>query len=278
VTGLDRFRALLLADEALRMELARCDRADRFVEAALAIAGRYDIALAPGDLDPFVNPDPLGLNRPDGVTVASPDWPSPNYLPIRADERIGVEWAHFAGAPLAQPFYTESARRALARPLNQLIRFRTAPDDFVGNARPKESLPPDGFIFHMSRCGSTLVSQMLAALPGTILVSEAAPLDTIVQLGAPEALRAMAPLCRQAQRLARACAAALPPSLSRRALAVPVPRPGPGARLAAAPARRRARAAIRAVRTLWDREWDEPAGARLLRAGVGTDLRRGGRA
>ena len=33
----------------------------------------------------------------------------------------------------------------------------------------------------MSRCGSTLVSQMLAALPSNIVVSEAPPIDAIVQ-------------------------------------------------------------------------------------------------
>jgi hypothetical protein len=47
------------------------------------------------------------------------------------------------------------------------------------NARPH--LQPDGFIFHMSRCGSTLVSQMLAALPSNLVVSEASPIDTVVQ-------------------------------------------------------------------------------------------------
>jgi hypothetical protein len=33
----------------------------------------------------------------------------------------------------------------------------------------------------MSRCGSTLVSQMLAALPSNIVVSEANPIDTVLQ-------------------------------------------------------------------------------------------------
>src|SRR5438874_313448 len=44
-----------------------------------------------------------------------------------------------------------------------------------------QHLRPSGLIFHMSRCGSTLVSQMLAALPANIVVSEAPPIDAIVQ-------------------------------------------------------------------------------------------------
>ncbi len=34
----------------------------------------------------------------------------------------------------------------------------------------------------MSRCGSTLLSQMLAALPEHVVLSEAGPLDTVLQL------------------------------------------------------------------------------------------------
>jgi hypothetical protein len=42
-------------------------------------------------------------------------------------------------------------------------------------------LPPTGFIFHMSRCGSTLVSQMLASIPDNVVISEAGPIDAVVQ-------------------------------------------------------------------------------------------------
>jgi hypothetical protein len=60
---------------------------------------------------------------------------------------------------------------------------------FVDAAPP--AAPPTGFIFHMSRCGSTLAARMLATRPGDVVVSEAPPLDDIVQLAAPsEAERA----------------------------------------------------------------------------------------
>jgi len=35
----------------------------------------------------------------------------------------------------------------------------------------------------MSRCGSTLVAQMLAALPQAVVISEAAPIDEVIQAG-----------------------------------------------------------------------------------------------
>ena len=40
---------------------------------------------------------------------------------------------------------------------------------------------PSGFIFHMSRCGSTVISQMLAALAEHVVVSEAGPIDALAR-------------------------------------------------------------------------------------------------
>ncbi|MEA2786087.1 MAG: hypothetical protein QOF71_2191, partial [Candidatus Eremiobacteraeota bacterium] len=42
-------------------------------------------------------------------------------------------------------------------------------------------LAPAGFIFHMSRCGSTLIAQMLAQLSPAIVLSEPQPLDALLQ-------------------------------------------------------------------------------------------------
>ena len=44
-----------------------------------------------------------------------------------------------------------------------------------------ESIRPDGLIFHMSRCGSTLVSRSLAAAESTWVIAEAPPLNEVLQ-------------------------------------------------------------------------------------------------
>jgi hypothetical protein len=187
---LESFRILLAGDEALQDEFAGHEAGDAFVAAALALAARHGIALDPAHLAPFVAPDPLRLTRLDSPTVRSLAWPPRDWLPIQVAD--GVDWAHFAGAPTGPSFFANAVRRALARPFNRLLRCRTGLDDFIGRA-PDGPREPDGFIFHMSRCGSTLVARMLAALPGTALVSEAAPLDAIVRLALrpdwPEARR-----------------------------------------------------------------------------------------
>jgi hypothetical protein len=192
---LDRFRALLAADEALQDALAAHEAGLAFVEAALALAARHGIALEAGHLAPFLASDPLGLWRLEPAALPSASWPPRQWLPFQvaaADGSLAVDWAHFGGIALDQPFFAHAVRRALARPCNRLLRCRTGLDDFIGRA-PEGLREPDGFIFHMSRCGSTLVARMLAALPGTALVSEAAPLDAMVHL----ALRADWPEARR---------------------------------------------------------------------------------
>jgi hypothetical protein len=67
----------------------------------------------------------------------------------------------------------------MGRPFNALFRHQIAIDrlpHLVGD----DVVPPTGFIFHMSRCGSTLVSQMLASLDANIVISEAPPIDSII--------------------------------------------------------------------------------------------------
>ena len=184
---LDAFRSLILADEALQMDLARIEEPDAFVARALELAGPDLTAL---EVAAAIRGDPAGISRLAASVPNAAAWPSRHWLPVQT-AGAAIDWAHFAGAPLNEPFFTETARRAAARPFNRLFRHVTGFGDFVENAEAEGSLVPDGFIFHMSRCGSTLVAQMLAALPGVIMVSEAAPLDAAVQLGAPEPLKAM---------------------------------------------------------------------------------------
>lgn len=45
-----------------------------------------------------------------------------------------------------------------------------------------DGLSPDAFIFHVSRCGSTLLSQLLASLPQCIVMSEPPVIDSLLRL------------------------------------------------------------------------------------------------
>jgi hypothetical protein len=180
-TPLELFRAAVMADPQAQQALAALRETESFEALALKYAATRGIPVAAADLR--VRPDPLGALAIAAAPQSGVEWPPRAWLPTRAaiESGFAVDWAHFAGAPLAEPFFADSRGRATVRPFNQLFRYRTQFGDFL-NAPREGSLAPDGFVFHMSRCGSTLVSQMLAALPGSISVSEPEPLDMMVQL------------------------------------------------------------------------------------------------
>jgi hypothetical protein len=113
--------------------------------------------------------------------VAAPSFAPWTPVWVRAAGEPVVDWA-VVGEPLTDPFFEQTADRAMRHPFNRVFA-RTTPLGVLQQLGSDElPLAPDGFVFHMSRCGSTLVAQMLAALPASIVVSEAQPLDAIVGL------------------------------------------------------------------------------------------------
>ena len=66
-------------------------------------------------------------------------------------------------------------------PFSLLFRPQTRIEWLRERDKLTPGLQPRGLIFHMSRCGSTLVSQMLGALPGSVVLSEAGPIDSVLR-------------------------------------------------------------------------------------------------
>lgn len=106
------------------------------------------------------------------------------WLPVRTlfrEESIFVDWAHFGAQRLIEPFFRDSVAIAMRLPFNQAFRRETSADDMVAWEDANPGLTPTTFIFHASRCGSTLMAQMLAALPSHIVVSEPPMLDSLLR-------------------------------------------------------------------------------------------------
>jgi hypothetical protein len=102
------------------------------------------------------------------------------WLPVDAfveDGRPVLRWLDLRGVTLAEPFFEQTIARARADGRAELL---TDFDALIRMENAVEHLRPDGFIFHSSRCGSTLVSNACRALDGALVVSEAAPLDKLV--------------------------------------------------------------------------------------------------
>jgi hypothetical protein len=110
--------------------------------------------------------------------------PLAGWVPIRVywqQDQPMVDWARLGEMLFTNPFFEQTVDRALSHPATLLFRRQTAMDALQEYAEDSPGLRPTGFIFHMSRCGSTLISQMLASLPGNLVLSEARPIDTILR-------------------------------------------------------------------------------------------------
>jgi hypothetical protein len=181
--ALSRLRSLLLADDELADRLALVADHDDFAVAAAEAARSAGIEISADAIRGAGRRDPLDIARFSEMPVTMTRWPGRNWLPsaiVQSPGQLGLDWLHFGDAPLHEPFYQMSVQRARRLPINSLLRVCT-PLSLLAGPLPADAAP-DGLIFHMSRCGSTLVSQMLAAMPGSVVISEAAALDTVVQL------------------------------------------------------------------------------------------------
>jgi hypothetical protein len=106
------------------------------------------------------------------------------WTPFRAGwsaGRMAVDWCHFGARRFVEPFFYESVALAMTEPFNMAFQQRT-PIEALASLPP--GVPIGGFIFHMSRCGSTLCTQALALLAENIVLSEAAPVNAVLR--APE--------------------------------------------------------------------------------------------
>jgi hypothetical protein len=90
-----------------------------------------------------------------------------------------IDWADLRGVRFAEPFFDQSVQRWAASPLARPL-IRTGLAELAALDR-EPSLDPAGFIFHLSRCGSTLVSRLLSTLPGVVVASEPAPINDLLE-------------------------------------------------------------------------------------------------
>jgi len=102
------------------------------------------------------------------------------WLPVDAvvvEGRPGLLWMEMSGIELTEPFFQQTVERAKRE--NRAERF-TEFDVLLQLEKQLESVPPTGFIFHSSRCGSTLVANACRAVSNSIVLSEASAIDKLI--------------------------------------------------------------------------------------------------
>jgi len=87
-----------------------------------------------------------------------------------------LDWCHIGESPFTDPFFGQTIDRC---------RRELGKEDHVTSLEALDDLPiarpPAAFIFHTSRCGSTLVAQILASVPRFMVISEAFILSSILR-------------------------------------------------------------------------------------------------
>lgn len=111
-----------------------------------------------------------------------------NWIPVRLQfdsDTVLAHWQYFDDLLFDEPFFESTIQKSLILSENAHgFQPVTSLETLSEAAQSVDSIPPTAFIFHVSRCGSTLMTQMLALDTDNIVVSEAPVLD--------DALREMA--------------------------------------------------------------------------------------
>ncbi len=105
-----------------------------------------------------------------------------SWVPVDAvvlEGNPAIEWMDMTGVVFSEPFFHQTVARVrkekpttprLVSGLEELIRLEKVTD----------GLAPSGFIFHSSRCGSTLVANACRAIRDSVVVAEAPVLDKLI--------------------------------------------------------------------------------------------------
>jgi hypothetical protein len=106
------------------------------------------------------------------------------WRPIRAwsdPQGWRLDWCWFGEQRLTRPFFHDDVEQALRLPFNLAFRRDTGLTELLEWQRASPGLAPTLLVFHASRCGSTLLAQMLAGLDSHLVLSEPGPLDSLLR-------------------------------------------------------------------------------------------------
>lgn len=180
--ALHGFMGLILKHPELQARLAPIHEPGAFEIEARAIAGHYGFTLPAGSLQDLFAPDPLGLSRWQDAPVTADGWPGADWMPTRSvpGDPPGFDWSWLGDRKTDAPLFEDDVRKAGAYPFDRMFRTRTSLDALIRGVGAAEVVPLSGFVFHMSRCGSTLLARVLGAAERNLVASEPEPLDAVI--------------------------------------------------------------------------------------------------
>jgi hypothetical protein len=136
---------------------------------------------------PSTNPDaivyfPQRWSRGGCVDLSCLAAWTPVSVAVQTGELV-IDWGDLGAVNFSDPFFDQTVERwAGGNPPPELRRTGYGALEALDR---EPSLDPSGLIFHLSRCGSTLLSRMLATVPGMLMVSEPGPINALLLEAAP---------------------------------------------------------------------------------------------
>jgi hypothetical protein len=104
------------------------------------------------------------------------------YKLVHIEEVLWVEWIYLGDIRLVHPFFEESIAKCKSHALNsQAFKAISHIDLLLDWQDTITHTETAAFIFHISRCGSTMLSQLLSLSEQHIVVAEAPVLDQVLQ-------------------------------------------------------------------------------------------------
>jgi len=108
-----------------------------------------------------------------------------NWIPIKLIEKeneVYFEWIYFSDIPFADPFFEETIAKCRSHSYNsKRFKLVSTVENLVDWSKELDFVELKGLVFHVSRCGSTMLSQSLATSAENIMVSEAPIIDEILR-------------------------------------------------------------------------------------------------
>lgn len=104
------------------------------------------------------------------------------WMPVTVDESTGrCRWRYVGSTSFDDPFFEDTIGRCLELGPNSSGPRTSSLDEMAEVATGLDALDPSAFVFHVSRCGSTLVSQLLGLGDGVVALSEVRFFDQLLR-------------------------------------------------------------------------------------------------
>jgi hypothetical protein len=110
-----------------------------------------------------------------------------NWIPIKLLDEPNNDfcrWLYIGNKNFTEPFFDETISVCRSLPENGHLKRSVSSIDILPEwANNIDAIKPTAFIFHVSRCGSTLIAQLLGMQPQNIVLSEVPFFDDLLRYG-----------------------------------------------------------------------------------------------